>query len=839
MKTEERVMVKVEGNFEDKIKVGISKSKADKMFNILLENYSNARAAMIREYTSNAWDAHAELKTDEPVILQINYDDGGWFVEIIDVGVGMSKEFMEEKFSMLLESTKEDTDDLIGGWGIGSKSGLAYTDQVQITSIKEGYKVEYLLFRETTGSPNMLLTSEEETEEHSGTTIKIYLKEGNRHYDSKEYSYYDEHEFVAKLAAKELAYFDNVYFKFYAHNLKIKRIADNYNKGKIFEGKHFKYRTDMQYSTDMHIVLGKVAYPIAWKELEVKPVNIPVGVKFDIGELMVNMTREQIRYSDEAKKLIKARLELVKQELVDKFNKANVPHTDVHEWLLALKRRKDSQVYHKFVDGDDVYSLDVTELEDYLVKTTFGPIEHLNLDVDFNKTNPFFFLEVTNVVENGYLRRSTRTVKELIGQNVVIYRHRDIESKEFKKYIKNCFFVKEYSTKYTYTLSKRELNLVDFGTGAKFKKRYDDEGNAVDQITIKPQRVQIAKTIFEYKRIMLEQLAKRNKIIYYDDFVIPNEWFEEQKRIAKENRVAKTRLEGTIAVRDYIGSLEELNLANLNTFKGVLIYGFLKDAERLTNVRELLYRYNMGFDSTDDSKRVLRIYRISQQNEKYITKFKNAIHVNSFLMSRNRILQKLCTIAYIKSKENLFLDSNISDKFAAVNVKVGIHFKRIRKFYLKNVRYNFELKGGMLEELLETRKTFKVQYLDIEYDIAAVEEYIKDIPIAQYVHYIPDYVLAEQVKKIGKRVNPIYYKQGENPETFKPTITASSVPPFNFIEARMDITREPIAVSIDNAIIFKPNNQIEEDEFNFEILSEEREDDRNITVAERPHQEGA
>ncbi len=62
--------------------------------------------------------------------------------------------------------------------------------------------------------------------------------------------------------------------------------------------------------------MGKVRYNLDFTKIKVKYQNIPIGVKFEIGELQVTPSREQLRYNDASIKLITERLELV-------FNKQN------------------------------------------------------------------------------------------------------------------------------------------------------------------------------------------------------------------------------------------------------------------------------------------------------------------------------------------------------------------------------------------------------------------------------------------------------------------------------------------------------------------------------------
>src|SRR5690606_2738236 len=118
------------------------------------------------------------------------------------------------------------------------------------------------------------------TDACNGTTIKIAI-------DSN-----DTYKFQ-EAVREQLRYFDNVYTIGFD-------IDNNYN---IIETDEFKFRGSINEgrieSSAMHIALGKVVYPINWETLKMSPINIPIGVKFDIGELEVTNNREAIVYTDE------------------------------------------------------------------------------------------------------------------------------------------------------------------------------------------------------------------------------------------------------------------------------------------------------------------------------------------------------------------------------------------------------------------------------------------------------------------------------------------------------------------------------------------------------------
>jgi hypothetical protein len=261
--------------------------------------YSNPIGSIVREITSNCFDSHQEAGVDDPVIIKKGDDEEGDYISFNDYGVGLSPDRIKNIYMNYLSSTKRDSNEQIGGWGLGSKTPLAYCDYFYINTNFDGKKYNYILSKGTS-VPTLDLLNQEDTTERNGTEIRIYM------------AYNDISKFRSELRT-QLCYFDNVYFDNWDIN----------NNYKIYNFNHFKYRNKDQYSSQMHIILGKVSYPINWAEINTKSIPIPIGVKFEIGELVVTPNRESLRYTDEVKKIVKERVDLAFEEIVKLFESQN------------------------------------------------------------------------------------------------------------------------------------------------------------------------------------------------------------------------------------------------------------------------------------------------------------------------------------------------------------------------------------------------------------------------------------------------------------------------------------------------------------------------------------
>ena len=117
-------------NTQRKIKVRLSDNAQMMIFRSYTKNlYSNIIGSIIRELTSNCYDSHVAAGVKYPIIIRLNKESTGYTISFIDKGTGMSPQTIEEVYGVLFESTKRQTNEQFGAFGIGSKTPLAYDTQ--------------------------------------------------------------------------------------------------------------------------------------------------------------------------------------------------------------------------------------------------------------------------------------------------------------------------------------------------------------------------------------------------------------------------------------------------------------------------------------------------------------------------------------------------------------------------------------------------------------------------------------------------------------------------------------------------------------------------------------
>jgi len=144
--------------------------------------YRNKIRAVVQEYISNARDANVEAgKKDCQISIHVPKPSEPWF-SVSDVGLGMSPEIVDKYLCQTGASSKRNTNDSIGSFGLGAKCGFAYIKerktQFNITTVSDGIKHFYICHYDEFGFPNVSLLSSEPSND-IGTEVKIPVDNGD------------------------------------------------------------------------------------------------------------------------------------------------------------------------------------------------------------------------------------------------------------------------------------------------------------------------------------------------------------------------------------------------------------------------------------------------------------------------------------------------------------------------------------------------------------------------------------------------------------------------------------------------------------------------------------
>lgn len=276
-----------------------------KAFKILSDNlYADKYAAVIREYSTNAYDAHVSVgKADLPFEVHLPTYEETYF-SVRDFGPGMSEDQIMTLFTTYFDSDKTESNDMVGALGLGSKSAFAYTDAFTVESYNDGMYKMYSLYISQDGTPQITKMLEKESE-GSGFIVKFSVDNS------------DIDEFT-KRASKIYRFFKTVPI-FTGARVEVPR------EEKVFTGEGWTISKVNKWSdfSGAFAVQGNIAYPInkdRLTDLDAKHKFVlenSFRIDFTLGDLDVAASREYLSYDKLTIQNIKDKMSVVYDEFYD------------------------------------------------------------------------------------------------------------------------------------------------------------------------------------------------------------------------------------------------------------------------------------------------------------------------------------------------------------------------------------------------------------------------------------------------------------------------------------------------------------------------------------------
>lgn len=269
----------------EKIAMSIDQSALSHIMGVLTDLYSDPELAVIREYSTNALDAHVEAGVKRPIEIQLPTTLSP-FLKIRDYGEGLDAADIRDIYSRYGTSTKRESNDVVGMLGLGCKSALTYTDQFTLSAIKNGTCVQVSISRDEDGAGSMTLVANYDTDEPSGTEVIIPAMRSNDFEDKAANFFRFWTPGSVLVNGKEPARIDGLW------------IADD-----------LLLTQDTEESV---VVMGNVAYPMPPGEDHRRRYHLVAYV--DIGEVHFTPSREALQLTGSTKRTL---AELRERELAE------------------------------------------------------------------------------------------------------------------------------------------------------------------------------------------------------------------------------------------------------------------------------------------------------------------------------------------------------------------------------------------------------------------------------------------------------------------------------------------------------------------------------------------
>jgi len=302
---------------------------------LLRNNYSNTRLAVVREISANALDANLEAGATRPIEVKLPTSMNPTF-SVRDFGGGLSQDEVFNLYSKYGKSTKRESNNYIGAFGIGKFAPLSYGDSFTCVSYRDGLKVSYSVFVDELDDTKIVKLHDEPSNEPSGLCIEVAVADEDR----DEFS-----EVVQK------------FFQFFSDDEmpKFLGVEEDFipKREKILESKDESWfvleegRRDYYSRNESHVIMGRVAYPLDRDAIKVENfVDSSDPAKKNILENLLSMEGFYLRVPLGSVKLHHSRESL-------EYNKAT--QKKIVESLLVAVKEIQEIAKEKLADSSDLW----------------------------------------------------------------------------------------------------------------------------------------------------------------------------------------------------------------------------------------------------------------------------------------------------------------------------------------------------------------------------------------------------------------------------------------------------------------------------------------------------
>lgn len=300
--------------------------------------YSNKILAVLREYSTNACDAHIESgQKNRPIEVTLPTQKEP-VLRIRDFGAGLSEEDIRNIYTMYGASTKRGSSELNGQLGFGSKAAFSYIDNYTVISYFNGQKTTYEAYVDETGLGAISQISKEDTLEPSGIEIQVSVQYQDidtfHETASKLYEYFEVPPRVKNInrAITRPTY----KLKGTSWGLREQEIANNSN-GYYYSS---RYRAVRDFNK---LIMGNVAYPVNYQVLQdnLKSstnwrlydalLNSPVDFFVPVGKASIAASREALEYNKNTLRAFQELFNTAIEEITAEFNRRLAVAKDIVE----------------------------------------------------------------------------------------------------------------------------------------------------------------------------------------------------------------------------------------------------------------------------------------------------------------------------------------------------------------------------------------------------------------------------------------------------------------------------------------------------------------------------
>ena len=257
--------------------------------------YSDKELAVVRELACNAHDSHVVAGTqDVPFNVHLPTQLEPWF-NLRDYGTGLADDDIANVYGAIGVSTKRDSNEVIGCFGIGSLSPYSMTDSFTVKSYLNGIVRTYQCMRDDKRVPKVIPLGSAPTDEPNGLEVKLTVNGRVSEFETA--------------AEKVFLFWDGTLPNI--NNQHVVKKCEWQREAYVFKGDDFGLTSSYG---DMKAVMGNICYKIPQ---QLDEFNCEGYLKFELGELEFDTSRESLSITDKTKAALKSKFASVRDRLVD------------------------------------------------------------------------------------------------------------------------------------------------------------------------------------------------------------------------------------------------------------------------------------------------------------------------------------------------------------------------------------------------------------------------------------------------------------------------------------------------------------------------------------------
>lgn len=613
-----------EGTTQGSIGMSLDMESAQVLMQMLSKNlYSDPIGSTVRECASNALDSHRKATVAEAIVVSLKVNaQNNYEFSVEDFGTGLNADDVESIISKYGKSTKRESNEFIGMMGLGFKAPLAYSSSFYFVCRKDGIERKYMMYE---GEDNNTIDQlyETPTTERNGVKIIVPVK------------YEDRHTFRKKIS-EQLAYFESVYFDVNVENQIIT------NEFQIHRSEHFQI-SELNSDANVHICLDNVYYPLDYSKLGIRQLPVSIGLRFSLSDgLFPIPSREQLIYSTKAKEIILAKLEVVSNYLVEKYNEINIDCKDIYEIFNYYDSSTRKVSFGKIViDAGQFFQQATIPFQ----QPSYSKYNLTDFQLLYNnKEHLFYEYRVNMEFTRGQFRQNKNTYRyglsfKNVKEDKRIFSYEELFVGNKKSYIKSL-------------LPLNDWNGIKFVKKVnKFTLRHSSKNNLMDNYyqllnLRKYPRNSWRARIEEFQSIIGELTSKFEHV---DDIAIPQAWLDarKKKRVTSTTGtgVKRVKLQGEINCRkaedlqrfvtDKSSKLVPtvIKVAEIESSKMLHVYGRQKDETLIDQLYSVSSKQKINYLALSE-----REHKVAETLDLH-----NFISIEKFMEGKNKPFKRIIT----------------------------------------------------------------------------------------------------------------------------------------------------------------------------------------------------